>query len=133
MPDEWRQLPEAESAAWRAVLGIRSELNLLLEKARADKALGASLEAKVGLGPGGARPCTGQLASALPCGARSRTGHPSGAPLRPGCSAASLERSQAIALCRLSALGRAPVARKCRGRLAVQTSERPHPEQHGPT
>lgn len=47
VPDEWRQLPEAESAAWRAVLGIRSELNLLLEKARADKALGASLEAKV--------------------------------------------------------------------------------------
>ena len=34
---------------WRAVLGIRSEINLLLEKARADKALGASLEAKVRL------------------------------------------------------------------------------------
>lgn len=34
---------------WRAVLGIRSEINLLLEKARADKAMGASLEAKVGL------------------------------------------------------------------------------------
>ncbi|KAL4446248.1 hypothetical protein ABPG77_003055 [Micractinium sp. CCAP 211/92] len=47
VPDEWRQLPEADAASWRAVLGIRSELNLLLEKARADKALGASLEAKV--------------------------------------------------------------------------------------
>ena len=35
---------------WRAVLGIRSEINLLLEKARADKAMGASLEAKVGAG-----------------------------------------------------------------------------------
>lgn len=48
VPDEWRQLPEADAMLWRAVLGIRSEINLLLEKARADKALGASLEAKVG-------------------------------------------------------------------------------------
>ncbi|EFN52326.1 hypothetical protein CHLNCDRAFT_36907 [Chlorella variabilis] len=47
VPDEWRQLPEADAMLWRAVLGIRSEINLLLEKARADKALGASLEAKV--------------------------------------------------------------------------------------
>lgn len=51
---QWRQLPEADAAAWRAVLGIRFkaelkfELELLLEKARADKALGASLKAKVG-------------------------------------------------------------------------------------
>lgn len=60
VPDEWRQLPEADAAMWRAVLGIRSELNLLLEKARADKALGASLEAKVRCGPhlcGSARCC----------------------------------------------------------------------------
>ncbi|PSC70632.1 isoleucine-tRNA ligase [Micractinium conductrix] len=47
VPDEWRQLSEEDSAAWRSVLGIRAELNQLLEKARADKALGASLEAKV--------------------------------------------------------------------------------------
>ena len=49
VPAEWRQLSEADAAMWRAVLGIRSEINLLLEKARADKALGASLEAKVRL------------------------------------------------------------------------------------
>ncbi len=48
VPDDWRQLPEAEASLWCAVLAIRSEINLLLEKARADKALGASLEAKVG-------------------------------------------------------------------------------------
>ncbi|KAI3432876.1 hypothetical protein D9Q98_010459 [Chlorella vulgaris] len=47
VPDEWRQLLEADLSTWRSVLGIRSEINLLLEKARADKALGASLEAKV--------------------------------------------------------------------------------------
>lgn len=52
MPDEWRQLSEADASTWRAALGIRSELNLLLEKARADKALGASLEAKVRRGAG---------------------------------------------------------------------------------
>lgn len=46
---------------WRAVLGIRSEINLLLEKARADKAMGASLEAKVGAG----RHCT--LVLSNPC------------------------------------------------------------------
>ena len=50
MPAEWDALPESEAAVWRAVLGIRSEINLLLEKARADKALGASLEAQVGGG-----------------------------------------------------------------------------------
>ena len=53
VPAEWRQLPEGEAAAWRWVLGIRSEINLLLERARADKALGASLEAKVGRIRGG--------------------------------------------------------------------------------
>ena len=53
VPDEWRQLSEEDSAAWRSVLGIRAELNQLLEKARADKALGASLEAKVRRGGGG--------------------------------------------------------------------------------
>jgi hypothetical protein len=47
VPAEWRQLPEEEAATWRAVLALRSEVNQLLEKARADKALGASLEAKV--------------------------------------------------------------------------------------
>ena len=47
VPAEWRQSSDADAAMWRAVLGIRSEINLLLEKARADKALGASLEAKV--------------------------------------------------------------------------------------
>ena len=49
VPAEWRQVSEADAAMWRAVLNIRSEINLLLEKARADKALGASLEAKVRL------------------------------------------------------------------------------------
>ncbi|KAI7846319.1 hypothetical protein COHA_000156 [Chlorella ohadii] len=47
VPAEWAQLPESDAVMWRAVLGIRSEINLLLEKARADKAMGASLEAKV--------------------------------------------------------------------------------------
>jgi len=60
VPDEWRQLPAEDAALWRAVMEIRSEINGLLEKARGDKALGASLEAKVrdihsawsGAGPG---------------------------------------------------------------------------------
>lgn len=47
VPPAWRRLPAQEAAVWRAVLGIRSEINLLLEKGRADKALGASLEARV--------------------------------------------------------------------------------------
>ena len=47
VPDEWRALPAEEAATWRAVLAIRGEINQLLERARGDKALGASLEAKV--------------------------------------------------------------------------------------
>lgn len=46
-PQEWRTLPANEAATWRAVLGIRSEINQQLEKARTDKALGASLEARI--------------------------------------------------------------------------------------
>lgn len=68
VPDEWRQLPEADAASWRAVLGIRSELNLLLEKARADKALGASLEAKVGR-PAGRACAAGRLPKPCCCAA----------------------------------------------------------------
>ena len=47
VPEEWRSLSDGDVAAWRAVLGVRTEVNQQLEKARADKALGASLEAKV--------------------------------------------------------------------------------------
>lgn len=47
IPKEWQNMSEVDAATWRAVLGIRSEVNQLLEKARADKALGASLEAQV--------------------------------------------------------------------------------------
>lgn len=69
VPAEWRALPEAEARLWRGVAAIRSELNLLLEKARGDKALGASLEAKVS-GPPARLPawqsggCQGAAASA---------------------------------------------------------------------
>jgi isoleucyl-tRNA synthetase len=48
-PSSWRSLDEREVAAWKAVLGIRSEVNQQLERARADKALGSSLEAKVSI------------------------------------------------------------------------------------
>ena len=47
MPDEWRSFPEGHLAVWQAVLSIRAEVNQLLEKARADKLVGSSLEAKV--------------------------------------------------------------------------------------
>lgn len=40
-------MSESDVSTWRAVLGIRSEVNQLMEKARGEKALGASLEAKV--------------------------------------------------------------------------------------
>ena len=47
VPQEWREMSEVDVMTWRAVLGIRAEVNQLLEKARAEKFLGASLEAKV--------------------------------------------------------------------------------------
>lgn len=49
VPDEWRSFPEGDLAVWQAVLSIRGEVNQLLEKARADKLVGSSLEAKVWL------------------------------------------------------------------------------------
>lgn len=47
VPQSWREFSDDEASTWRAVLAIRSEANQQLERARADKALGASLEAKV--------------------------------------------------------------------------------------
>ncbi|KAL4539563.1 hypothetical protein Ndes2437B_g02070 [Nannochloris sp. 'desiccata'] len=47
IPQEWRDMGERDVSTWRAVLGIRSEVNQLMEKARGEKALGASLEARV--------------------------------------------------------------------------------------
>ena len=48
VPDTWRTgVSPSDLGTWKAVLGIRSEVNQLLEKSRAAKALGASLEAKV--------------------------------------------------------------------------------------
>ena len=47
VPEEWQNMSDLDVATWRAVLGIRSEVNQLLEKARGEKALGASLEAKI--------------------------------------------------------------------------------------
>jgi isoleucyl-tRNA synthetase len=46
-PTEWVGGGEEAWAAWRALLGVRAEVNQQMEKARADKALGASLEARV--------------------------------------------------------------------------------------
>jgi isoleucyl-tRNA synthetase len=46
-PAGWRAGGEAEAATWRAVLGVRAEVNQQLEKARGDKMLGASVEARV--------------------------------------------------------------------------------------
>lgn len=47
VPEEWREMSEAELTTWKAVLAIRAEVNQQLEKARGDKLIGASLEAKV--------------------------------------------------------------------------------------
>ena len=47
VPNEWREIPEAEKDMLSVVLAVRSEVNQLLEKARMDKLLGSSLEAKV--------------------------------------------------------------------------------------
>lgn len=47
IPDAWKEITEYEALTWRAVLGIRAEVNQQLEKGRAEKGLGSSLEARV--------------------------------------------------------------------------------------
>lgn len=47
LPGAWSKITDVEALTWRAVLGIRAEVNQQLEKGRADKGLGSSLEARV--------------------------------------------------------------------------------------
>lgn len=44
---EWREMDPAQVRLWGAVLRLRGEVNATLERARAEKVLGAALEAKV--------------------------------------------------------------------------------------